>query len=809
MAPSPFSLILRLLSRPPTPHNRHLRRLLRSPFVKHFSVSSPNQSDPPKPPSLSARLSFVFDQIDQIEKERSEKDGALQRIRAWRESRKPKQLDTDVSTEGNDLEAQELGLVSTAPASDDRSLDLDKVGGGDLRKKEVELVHPWPEWIEFMERLVQQNYFDHRRKDEDRMIEGLGFDTVDAVEECSDFVRDWKSVHTAVLNFGRDRFDIFRSLGRQDIQMLVGYGCASSDRKVVFSSKLLRKYVHLDEGDVCSSCSLRSSCDKAYLVTNKEDEARTIDIVRVLLTYGFEPIDGSVVNKSLIKKKSTKTAIRKLLHEVVKLSSVPIDPNLPPPIIKKRPPKVKQPPPPPRRRIGRDDIEMKKGDWLCPKCDFMNFAKNSICLQCDAKRPKRQLLPGEWECPQCNFLNYRRNMACFHCEHKRPADEFTENEMQDRRRGPTTNLERVISRQEVSNAWNFDFDDDESDGADVAAFEHADARGTPEDYRSDVKAEKNPQHRRPGDDADGIPRTHGTGFDDFEDEEDDDIENYELEDASRGQREETSSVNFSDIEGNSLSEDDDDDELLTKNRINSRSRNKMKPSSRGRGDLIGSDDDDDIGFGSEDDLPVHPKWKSSHVADSRQRSKATRGRSRERSFDSDEEDIDLPSGSDDDYDVMDRGFGSRRGRGGNRGERQAGQFDRRPNRDHNEYDNRSVDGGGGRGGRGSFGRQQGQFRESYDNGGGGRGGFGRQQGQIRESYDDRSGGGSGRGGRGSFVRQQGQFRESYDNRSNSGGEFGRNGRGGRGGNGGQRRQLRESDDHFQEERPRRPRVNVR
>lgn len=30
----------------------------------------------------------------------------------------------------------------------------------------------------------------------------------------------------------------------------------------------------------------------------------------------------------------------------------------------------------------------------------MNFAKNTVCLQCDAKRPKRQLLPGEWECPQ-------------------------------------------------------------------------------------------------------------------------------------------------------------------------------------------------------------------------------------------------------------------------------------------------------------------------------------------------------------------------------------------------------------------------
>jgi hypothetical protein len=31
---------------------------------------------------------------------------------------------------------------------------------------------------------------------------------------------------------------------------LVGYGCPSVDKKVVFSSKLLRKHVHLDEGDV-------------------------------------------------------------------------------------------------------------------------------------------------------------------------------------------------------------------------------------------------------------------------------------------------------------------------------------------------------------------------------------------------------------------------------------------------------------------------------------------------------------------------------------------------------------------------------
>lgn len=118
---------------------------------------------------------------------------------------------------------------------------------------------------------------------------------------------------------------------------------------------------------VCSSCSLRSTCERAYLLTNKEDEARTLDVMRILLTYGFDTINESVANKSLLKIKSLKTVVRKLIHEVVKLSAVPIDPNLPPPVITKPPPKVKQPPPPPKKRVGRDDIEMKKGDWLCPK----------------------------------------------------------------------------------------------------------------------------------------------------------------------------------------------------------------------------------------------------------------------------------------------------------------------------------------------------------------------------------------------------------------------------------------------------------
>lgn len=146
-------------------------------------------------------MSFVFEQIDAIEKERSQKDQTLQRIRAWRESKK------QPSTELKPAETEEEKLELTKDENEGNN-----VGGLLEGKREVELVHPWPEWIELMERLVQQNYFDHRRKDEEGMIENLGFNLPKMVEEEGfDFTRDFKTVQTAVLNFGRDRFDILRS----------------------------------------------------------------------------------------------------------------------------------------------------------------------------------------------------------------------------------------------------------------------------------------------------------------------------------------------------------------------------------------------------------------------------------------------------------------------------------------------------------------------------------------------------------------------------------------------------------------------
>ncbi|KAK9139415.1 hypothetical protein Scep_009096 [Stephania cephalantha] len=612
MAFTPLSLLLRN----PNFHSRitlpiHSRNL---GFIRFFSTSQssslPNLSDSGKP-SLSARLSFVFDQIDAMDRDRTDKDEALQRIRSWRESKKKSKIEDEKSSESVDSQSEEP-----------RKFDLEA-------KKEVEFVHPWPEWIELMERLVNQNYFDHRRSDEDKVMRDLSIDVAGMGEELGfDFTRDWNTVRTAVLNFGRDRFDILKSLSRHDIQIMVGYGCPSTDKKVVFSAKMLRKHVHLDEGDVCSSCSLRSSCEKAYLLSRKEDEARTLDVVRVLLTFGFDPINDSVENKSLLKHKSVKTVIRKLLHEVVKLSAVPIDPNLPPPVIKKAPPKVKQPPPPPKKRVGRDDIEMKKGDWLCPKCDFMNFAKNTVCLQCDAKRPKRQLLPGEWECPKCNFLNYRRNMACFHCDHQRPPGEFVENHPQPRPRAPKTRLEKVADMSGVSNAWNFDFDDNESDGADVAAFEYADPpkfadenfmenHNQTESMKGFEGSSFETNQLRGANGRSRHPRSSETGFDDFDDEEDDDINSYEIDTSRDNSIQNSSLKDFSEVEGFSESDDLDSSDLhLDVRRGNTSSHGKLSRPRPGRPNFSGTRSRGQD-FESDEELSTYPNWRPSDKAASR------------------------------------------------------------------------------------------------------------------------------------------------------------------------------------------------
>lgn len=332
--------------------------------------------------------------------------------------------------------------------------------------------HPWPEWADFLEKLRAKGYFVRPP-----LASGapVGEEVaVDAVGKPDYPFRDQNRVKNACLKFARERFDLLSSLPKKDIQAIVECGCPNIFRKAVSSAKRLREFVQVDEGDACSVCKLRGSCDKAYVIPKAEEAARTVDVVRILLTYAIDPANLSGENSV---GGGVQESARKLLSDLTMLCDTTIDPSLPKPVIQTyskqdsstKPDKGKQ-----SSRVsagkGRETAvtemkkgdwlcsncnflnfarnrqcleckvdgpkkieaatsEMKMGDWICPGCAFMNFSRNKMCFKCEGQRPKRQLNPGEWECPSCDFVNFRRNQECKKCSHDRPEDDTQDNKL--------------------------------------------------------------------------------------------------------------------------------------------------------------------------------------------------------------------------------------------------------------------------------------------------------------------------------------------------------------------------------------------
>ncbi|MED6224229.1 hypothetical protein PIB30_081953 [Stylosanthes scabra] len=306
--------------------------------------------------------------------------------------------------------------------------------------------HPWPEWIHLIDFLLKRGYF-------------VSNDELNCTpKELSNAIR------TACLNFGRDHFDLLRFLPRKDIANTVAFGCPSLDRKVINSGKRLRAHLNFDEGNVCSSCNLRGDCDRAFVKAREDQGGRTVDVMRIILTYGLDPITGSVDNKTCLSR-NVKESVRILLKEIVE-HSTSYENHTSEVVTEQAHPYLQD--------KGDKDVPVKQGDWVCPKCNFLNFARNIRCLRCDSlceqkikqfqeesnhlplkkgdwicstcnflnfakntrcfqckeKPPKRHLNPGEWECDSCNYINFRRNMICLKCDHRRPKAHSLQSEQE-------------------------------------------------------------------------------------------------------------------------------------------------------------------------------------------------------------------------------------------------------------------------------------------------------------------------------------------------------------------------------------------
>ncbi|CAK9179254.1 unnamed protein product [Ilex paraguariensis] len=340
--------------------------------------------------------------------------------------------------------------------------------------EDIFIHHPWPEWVRFVDRLSSKGYLKESSLAPAVTVADDGGDireTRGGIDGDGVEYKDINLLKDGCLSFARDRFDIFKSLSKEDIQRVVEKGCPNLFRKAVNSAKRLRAYLHLDEGDVCSACNLRGSCDRAYVILKEtEASARTVDIVRILLLYALDPlVISGAENPS--SRGAIEASARKLILELIELSETSPDPELPKPAVKASQIKEKSldslvddfsrdaemkrgdwmclkcnfmnfsrnikcrkcgdggP-----RRVGGDDVEMKKGDWVCHECSFMNFARNVRCLKCKAEGPKRvsadnvEMKKGDWNCSQCGFMNFASNTKCLRCRGPRPKRQLNPGE---------------------------------------------------------------------------------------------------------------------------------------------------------------------------------------------------------------------------------------------------------------------------------------------------------------------------------------------------------------------------------------------
>nr|GMC85953.1 zinc finger protein VAR3, chloroplastic [Ipomoea batatas] len=250
--------------------------------------------------------------------------------------------------------------------------------------------HPWPEWCNLINALSASG----RAEEEHGVIHEE--DAFVAYQQLPD---DFVRAATACLAFARERPNLLRSLSRRDIEVVVSNGTPFLFRTALETARRMRAFLGID-GNQASDHS----------------EVQTIDIMKYILSYASN-LAGSPGRNTLYSRELLETSIRNLLHELFELSwGTPVS-VLPPPGVDQFPSRSGQTP-----RPAGQDIVMKRGDWICSKCNFMNFARNIKCLECEEARPRRQLTGGEWECPKCDFFNYGRNVVCLRCDTKRPAE---------------------------------------------------------------------------------------------------------------------------------------------------------------------------------------------------------------------------------------------------------------------------------------------------------------------------------------------------------------------------------------------------
>ncbi|KAF4371024.1 hypothetical protein G4B88_002953 [Cannabis sativa] len=249
----------------------------------------------------------------------------------------------------------------------------------------------WPEWSSLVNALSSAGYFNRSQGF------SAGEDELLKVEELSE---EFTRAARACLEFARERPKLIRLLPRRDVEVVIGNGTPFLFKDADNSVQKLKSFASNGES-------------KSNVLDM--DKVSTVDLMKFILSYASNFVSSSESN-NFYNRELVEPSIRNLLRELTKLCTTIPDSTSFGSVQSQFAGNNGQS----RRPFGQN-IEMKRGDWICSRCSFMNFAKNIKCLECEEARPKRQLTGGEWECPQCDFFNYGSNLVCLRCDCKRPG----------------------------------------------------------------------------------------------------------------------------------------------------------------------------------------------------------------------------------------------------------------------------------------------------------------------------------------------------------------------------------------------------
>ncbi|XP_027068239.2 zinc finger protein VAR3, chloroplastic [Coffea arabica] len=253
--------------------------------------------------------------------------------------------------------------------------------------------HLWPEWSNLINKLFFSQEKLSPGADDQKVHPEDAFVVYELKELSEEFIR----CASLCLAFSRAHPNLLGLLSRKDIEVIVSNGTPFLFKSALDTARKMRVYLGIEGSNVLES-----------------DKPNMVDIMKYILSYASNPSVSSEEN-NLYSRELIESSVRNLLSQMTELSFA--DPAIEVPASEQYQLHGGNEQ---TARPLRQNVEMKRGDWICPKCSFMNFARNFECLECEEPRPKKQLTGKEWQCPQCNFFNYGRNLVCLRCDCKRP-----------------------------------------------------------------------------------------------------------------------------------------------------------------------------------------------------------------------------------------------------------------------------------------------------------------------------------------------------------------------------------------------------